>query len=147
MTDLNNDRYLKAFLPQPVDRTPVWMMRQAGRYLPEYQAIRKSRSLEEMFRTPELIFEITKQPLDILGVDAAILFADILNQPYTLELHSANDIHIILPNDTILVLKDSFFKSRNDDEIYSHNNLPTDLINQSYNSKTYSFHENTELFL
>ena len=54
-------------------------MWQAGRYLPEYQAIRQKYSLEEMFRNPELIFEITKQPLDIIGVDAAILFADILH--------------------------------------------------------------------
>lgn len=66
------------------ERPPVWIMRQAGRYLPEYQAIRKNHSLEEMFRTPELIYEITKQPLDIIGVDAAILFADILHVPLTL---------------------------------------------------------------
>ena len=66
------------------DRPPVWIMRQAGRYLPEYQAIRKNYSLSEMFHTPELIYEITKQPVDILGVDAAILFADILHVPLTL---------------------------------------------------------------
>jgi len=59
-------------------------MRQAGRYLPEYQAIRKKYSLEEMFRTPDLIYEITWQPLKRLGVDAAILFADILHIPLTL---------------------------------------------------------------
>lgn len=67
-------------------RPPVWIMRQAGRYLPEYQAIRQKHSLEEMFRRPDLIFEITKQPLDILGVDAAILFADILHVPMSLGL-------------------------------------------------------------
>ena len=65
-------------------RPPVWMMRQAGRSLPEYQLIKQSHSLEEMFRTPELICTITKQPLDILGVDAAILFADILHVPMSL---------------------------------------------------------------
>lgn len=65
-------------------RPPVWLMRQAGRYLPEYQVIRQKYSLEEMFRTPELIYKITKQPIDILGVDAAILFADILHIPLTL---------------------------------------------------------------
>ncbi|MCB1110037.1 MAG: uroporphyrinogen decarboxylase [Chlamydiia bacterium] len=67
-------------------RPPVWIMRQAGRYLPEYQAIRQKFPLEEMFRTPELIVEITKQPLDILGVDAAILFADILHIPLSFGL-------------------------------------------------------------
>ena len=59
-------------------------MRQAGRYLPEYREIRKNYPLEEMFRTPELIYTITKQPVDILGVDAAIVFADILHVPLTL---------------------------------------------------------------
>jgi len=62
-------------------KVPVWFMRQAGRYLPEYQAIKKKHSLEEMFYTPELAAEITCQPIDILGVDAAILFADILTLP------------------------------------------------------------------
>jgi uroporphyrinogen decarboxylase len=62
-------------------RVPVWFMRQAGRYLPEYRAIKEKYSIEEMFRTPELAAEITCQPVDILGVDAAILFADILTLP------------------------------------------------------------------
>ncbi|MCB1107283.1 MAG: uroporphyrinogen decarboxylase [Chlamydiia bacterium] len=79
-------RFLDALACQNKGRPPVWIMRQAGRYLPEYQVIRKKYSLEEMFRTPELIFEITKQPLDILGVDAAILFADILHIPLSLGL-------------------------------------------------------------
>jgi len=60
---------------------PVWFMRQAGRYLPEYRAIKEKYSIEEMFRTPELAAEITCQPIGILGVDAAILFADILTLP------------------------------------------------------------------
>lgn len=60
---------------------PVWFMRQAGRYLPDYQAIRKKYSLQEMFQTPELASQITLQPLEALGVDAAILFADILTLP------------------------------------------------------------------
>jgi len=75
----------KPLLLQAFDGTnkqvPVWFMRQAGRYLPQYQAIRKKCSLEEMFRTPELAAEITCQPIDILKVDAAILFADILTLP------------------------------------------------------------------
>jgi len=62
-------------------RVPVWFMRQAGRYLPEYQAIRKKYPLEEMFTTPELAAEISCQPVGRLGVDAAILFADILTMP------------------------------------------------------------------
>ncbi len=62
-------------------RVPVWFMRQAGRYLPEYQAIKKKYPIEEMFQIPELAAEVTCQPIDILGVDAAILFADILTLP------------------------------------------------------------------
>ena len=60
---------------------PVWFMRQAGRYLPEYQAIRKKYSLEEMFTNPDLAAEVTCLPVKILNVDAAILFADILTLP------------------------------------------------------------------
>jgi uroporphyrinogen decarboxylase len=63
------------------ERVPVWFMRQAGRYLPEYRAIKQKYSIEEMFSTPELAAEITCQPVGILGVDAAILFADILTLP------------------------------------------------------------------
>lgn len=62
-------------------RVPVWFMRQAGRYLPEYQAIKKKYPIEEMFHTPELAAEVTCLPIDILNVDAAILFADILTLP------------------------------------------------------------------
>lgn len=62
-------------------RTPVWFMRQAGRFLPEYRAIRKNHSLDEMFRDPETVARVTCLPVDILKVDAAILFADILTLP------------------------------------------------------------------
>src|SRR5437773_1936919 len=62
-------------------RVPVWLMRQAGRYLPEYQAIKKSRTLNEMFRTPDIAADVTLLPVDLLNVDAAILFADILTLP------------------------------------------------------------------
>jgi len=75
----------KPLLLQAFDGTnnqvPVWFMRQAGRYLPQYQAIKSKHSIEEMFKTPELAAEITCQPIDILGVDAAILFSDILTLP------------------------------------------------------------------
>jgi uroporphyrinogen decarboxylase len=62
-------------------RVPVWFMRQAGRYLPEYQAIRRTHDLNDMFRNPTIAAEVTCQPIDIIGVDAAILFADILTLP------------------------------------------------------------------
>jgi uroporphyrinogen decarboxylase len=72
-----NDRFLRACRRQPVDCTPVWFMRQAGRYMPEYRALRQKYSLLDLCKTPELAAQVTKQPL-VLGVDAAILFADIL---------------------------------------------------------------------
>jgi uroporphyrinogen decarboxylase len=72
-----NDRFLRACRREPVDRTPVWLMRQAGRYMPEYRALRTKHSLLELCRTPELALEVTLQPLP-LGMDAAILFSDLL---------------------------------------------------------------------
>jgi uroporphyrinogen decarboxylase len=73
-----NNRFLRACHRQPVDATPVWFMRQAGRYMPEYRAIREKYSLLEICYQPELAAEVTMQPVRALGVDAAILFADIL---------------------------------------------------------------------
>ncbi|MBX3189716.1 MAG: uroporphyrinogen decarboxylase [Labilithrix sp.] len=72
-----NDRFLKACRREPVDCTPVWMMRQAGRYMAEYRALREKYTMLELCRTPELALEVTLQPLKY-GMDAAILFADIL---------------------------------------------------------------------
>ena len=83
MSALKNDRFLRALLKQPVDVTPVWMMRQAGRYLPEYRATRaKAGDFVSLMKNPELACEVTIQPLDRYPqIDAAILFSDILTIP------------------------------------------------------------------
>src|SRR5579862_4900407 len=71
-------RFVKACKAQPVDRTPVWFMRQAGRYMAEYRAVRKQYSLIEICRKPEVAADVTITAAEILGVDAAIIFADLL---------------------------------------------------------------------
>lgn len=73
-----NDTFIKACRKEPVDYTPIWLMRQAGRYMKEYMAIKEKYDFITMCKTPEIAVEVTMQPVNKLGVDAAILFADIL---------------------------------------------------------------------
>ena len=87
MTTLKNDRFLRALLREPVDSTPVWMMRQAGRYLPEYRETRaKAGDFLSLCKNTEFACEVTLQPLRRYELDAAILFSDILTVPDALGL-------------------------------------------------------------
>ena len=83
-----SDRFLKACRREPADATPIWLMRQAGRYMPEYRELRKQHSMLELVKSPELAAEITLQPVRAFEVDAAIIFADILTllEPFGLSL-------------------------------------------------------------
>ncbi len=83
---MQNDLIIRALRGESVPRPPVWMMRQAGRYLPEYRKLRARYGFFERCQTPELAAEITLQPVDIVGVDAAILFSDILVVPQAMGL-------------------------------------------------------------
>jgi uroporphyrinogen decarboxylase len=71
-------RFIDACLRKPTDATPIWLMRQAGRYMPEYRALREKYTILEMIKTPELACEVTLQPMRAFDLDAAIIFADIL---------------------------------------------------------------------
>jgi uroporphyrinogen decarboxylase len=87
VTDLQNDLFLRACKRLPIERTPIWVMRQAGRYLPEYMAVRQKVDFLTMCRTPDLAAEVTLQPIDLIGVDAAIIFSDILVIPEAMGMH------------------------------------------------------------
>lgn len=86
-----NDIFLKACRSEPVDRIPVWFMRQAGRSLPGYRALRKKYDVLTLARTPELAAQVSLEPIGLLGVDAAILFADIMLLPLAMGV----DLHIV----------------------------------------------------
>ena len=118
---MTNDLFLRACRRQPVDRTPVWIMRQAGRYLPEYRALRARHDFLTMCKTPEIASEVTIQPVEIVGVDAAIIFSDILVVPEAMgmsltmvesqgprfpsPLRSAEDVRALKPVDPERQLK------------------------------------------
>jgi uroporphyrinogen decarboxylase len=87
LSKLKNNLFLRACKRQDVERTPIWIMRQAGRYLPEYRAVRAKSDFLTMCKTPELAAEVTIQPVDLIGVDAAILFSDILVIPEAMGMH------------------------------------------------------------
>jgi len=87
VADFQNDLFLRACKRLPVERTPIWIMRQAGRYLPEYMAVRKKVDFLTLCKTPELATEVTLQPVDLIGIDAAIIFSDILVIPEAMGMH------------------------------------------------------------
>src|ERR1051325_1575882 len=91
MSGLKNDLLLRALKKEKVERPPVWMMRQAGRYLPDYIKLRNKYDFFTRVQTPELACEISLQPVDQVGVDAAIIFSDILVIPQAMGLEVKMD--------------------------------------------------------
>ena len=110
MLRLKNDRFIRAFLRQPVDRTPVWIIRQAGRYLPEYRQLReKVPNFMAFCKISELAYEVTLQPLRPFPLDAAILFSDVLltipDAMRGVDLHIASTVGPVIRNPVRVVRK------------------------------------------
>ena len=99
MSNVKDSIFLKNLRGEPCDRTPIWIMRQAGRYLPEYQEVRSKLSFTELCQTPEAACEVTLQPIRRFGFDAAIVFSDILTPlvPAGIELAFSPAPHIANP--------------------------------------------------
>ena len=93
-------RFLDALAGKPVDATPIWFMRQAGRYLPEYRAIRQKHDFLTMVKTPEIAAEITLQPIRRFGLDAAVIYSDLLPplQTMGLGLHFEKGVGPVIEN-------------------------------------------------
>lgn len=130
MTELKNDRYLRALLKEPVDMTPVWMMRQAGRYLPEYKKTRaQAGDFMSLCRNAELACEVTLQPLRRYNLDAAILFSDILTIPDAMGLglyfETGEGPRFSHPTDTIEAIKKLSVPDPEDDLGYVMNAVST----------------------
>lgn len=126
-----NDRLVKACRRQPVDATPIWFMRQAGRFLPQYRKIREKHDVIAICKNPDLCAEVTKLPVDALGVDAAIMFADIMlplegmginfevkeglgpviKEPIT-DLESVKSLHELEPKESVPFVIEAISKTR-----------------------------------
>ncbi|QDT33352.1 uroporphyrinogen decarboxylase [Thalassoglobus polymorphus] len=136
--ELYNSRFMKAARCEPTDCTPVWIMRQAGRYLPEYMAVRSKTTFIDLCKTPELAAEVTLTAREVLGVDAAILFADLLPilQPMGFDLEYVKGEGPVIHNPLMAASEIDRVKAVDDVEILSYvfdaiklirNDLPSDI--------------------
>ena len=134
---LQNDLLLRTLRGETTERVPVWMMRQAGRFLPEYRVLREKYSFFERCQTPALAAEITIQPVDIVGVDAAILFSDILVVPQAmgLEVQMIESKGPVLPNPILTAADLSRIRVPNVDETLGYVFDAIKLIKQELNGR------------
>ncbi len=134
---LQNDLLLRTLRGEATERVPVWMMRQAGRFLPEYRALREKYSFFERCQTPALAAEITIQPIDIVGVDAAILFSDILVVPQAmgLEVQMIENKGPVLPEPILTAADLSRIRVPNVDETLGYVFDAIKLIKQELNGR------------
>jgi uroporphyrinogen decarboxylase len=134
---LQNDLLLRTLRGEATERVPVWMMRQAGRFLPEYRALREKYTFFERCQTPALAAEITIQPVDIIGVDAAILFSDILVVPQAmgLEVQMIESKGPVLPEPILTAADVSRIQVPNVDETLGYVFDAIKLIKQELNGR------------